>query len=512
MSRQYIGAAKALKAVSAGSSLKAYCAKTKVGKLEYALCCETLKYQSTIQQIMQDSGISAEKMDVDTFVLEVMIYELLFGQKKITGGGVVKRRIMEYLDTLKEMLSKHMTTNHVINKNDLIPDHIREAGKLPKYIRINEIKMNIESGQEILFDRFSKNCIRDQHIPSLYSLPMGVCCHGDLDIIKSGQFIIQDKASCMPSQILMDSWSGAGDIIDACAAPGNKTTHMAALLHMKLAEMAEASDKVAANRSSDVTQARECRIFAYDKSPPRALLLTSRVQQAGADRLITVQNKDFLQLDPSSSELKGVTAILLDPSCSGSGVVRAIERVVERDQRSGKESTVVEDKERVRRLQAFQITALKKAFSFPNADVVVYSTCSIHQEENEDVVAEVLRNNSDWDLARPARMESWPRRGNAHTSLTESQSSCLIRCHPSDGMNGFFVALFMKQQQCTSAFEANMSTTSSIETATSQLCAVNSPGDVMNCRLKRKKGRLVSPCICCSRPVWNPVSKRFRLG
>ena len=42
------------------------------------------------------------------------------------------------------------------------------------------------------------------------------------------------------------------------------------------------------------------------------------------------------------------------------------------------------------RLRNFQITALKKAMSFPNVRVIVYSTCSLHKEENESVVAEAL--------------------------------------------------------------------------------------------------------------------------
>ena len=42
-------------------------------------------------------------------------------------------------------------------------------------------------------------------------------------------------------------------------------------------------------------------------------------------------------------------------------------------------------------------------------------------------------------------MSSWQRRGLPHEKLTMEQSNCLIRCDPSDGMNGFFIALFMKK-------------------------------------------------------------------
>ena len=42
-------------------------------------------------------------------------------------------------------------------------------------------------------------------------------------------------------------------------------------------------------------------------------------------------------------------------------------------------------------------------------------------------------------------MKTWHRRGNSFPGLTESQQNSLIRCLPEDGMNGFFVALFIRK-------------------------------------------------------------------
>ena len=67
------------------------------------------------------------------------------------------------------------------------------------------------------------------------------------------------------------------------------------------------------------------------------------------------------------------------------------------------------------------------------------------QEENECVVAEILRLHPEWDVKAPPRLSSWHRRGITTDGLTDSQASCLIRCMPEDGMNGFFVALFVKR-------------------------------------------------------------------
>jgi hypothetical protein len=77
------------------------------------------------------------------------------------------------------------------------------------------------------------------------------------------------------------------------------------------------------------------------------------------------------------------------------GVARDLKRVVERkgDQKITDTPNGVDA--RLEKLRAFQIAALKKAMSFPAVKHVVYSTCSIHEEENESVVTEVLLNNTE---------------------------------------------------------------------------------------------------------------------
>ena len=240
--------------------------------------------------------------------------------------------------------------------------------------------------------------------------------------MKDGCLIIQDKASCFPSQLLMDAWSG-GDTIDACAAPGNKTSHAAMIMHQKIQE--DKSDKLSGQ------------IHAYDKNPRRAQLLSDRMNAAGALDIVSVENKDFLTLEVDDAKARAVRSVLLDPSCSGSGVARDLNRFQNEDESSA---------ERLEKLRTFQIQAIKKAMSYPNVDLVLYSTCSIFEEENEQVVAEILNSfdQEGWRLQAPPRLDNWPRRGLVTAGLTEKEARCLIRCSPEDGLNGFFVAQFVK--------------------------------------------------------------------
>jgi putative methyltransferase len=112
-------------------------------------------------------------------------------------------------------------------------------------------------------------------------------------------------------------------------------------------------------------------IFAFDRDLSRFKLLQDRVKQAGASNILP-EYQDFLELDVCSDKYKNVRSILCDPSCSGSGVIRSVERIIEK-------KNIDSENSRVAGLHAFQVKVVNKAMSFPNVEIIVYSTCSIHK-------------------------------------------------------------------------------------------------------------------------------------
>lgn len=419
--------------------------KMSCSKASYATVCNTIANKPNIDQILgYHSGKLRKDLEVDKTrnigLLYVLLSELLFGKyQSIRGGGQLKRKIVQHEKSLRE-------TKALVVKTELNPSLIM----FPRYVRVNSLKCTLqglvkELRHEMDLRGFSKEKIfLDGCVPDLLVLNpnMSLPWH-DLNLVKEGKAILQDKSSCFSGLALVNGNEKQirGDIIDACAAPGNKTCHIAALLYQQLSS-ANASKK-------------KQTVFAFDRSSSRIKILNDRMATV-APAVVAINSKqdfpieispthqDFLQSDPSDPRFKNVKAILLDPSCSGSGIVNTPDRLADKISES--------DKNRLKSLSSFQLVALKHAMSFPNVERIVYSTCSIHKEENEDVVAVALQESNamindkslHWNLVLPVSLSSWHRRGLKHDLLTEDQTNCLIRVNGLDGddTNGFFVSYF----------------------------------------------------------------------
>jgi putative methyltransferase len=392
------------------------------------------------------------------------------------------------------------------------------AGRLqPRWARVNCLKSTIQEQMSSTLSAYTqtstladvicaspeeKLVCADQHIPDLLALPPGI------DLIKTqayknGEFVLQDKASCFPAYLLLgDSASNnVGDIFDACAAPGNKTTHLASIIcHQSTATDSARSDF-------------GLKIFACERDPLRSETLRKMVNVAGADHVVTVLAKqDFLALDPDDARFTNVTHLLLDPSCSGSGIVGRDDMPVlqlPEDPRLSKADPVSADGKvwgksapnkrkrqgesesngkfghrdleseevprevdfaRLDRLANLQTKIIEHAFSFPAARRITYSTCSIHGQENEAVVLRALSGYvataRGWRVMRrdeqPDGLTRWPHRGRdlgdwkdrnlessqtiAPRGLSEDEKQACIRCQTGDeeGTMGFFVCGFVR--------------------------------------------------------------------
>lgn len=383
----------------------------------FALVCETHKFSSVLQEII-DSTKLLKHTKMRMQLAKVLVYDLLMGQG-IKCGGSWKAVMMKHRSRLQAELARIKIKQKVSRNEDLLPASVqRDAGdKLPRYVRVNTLKTTVEDAVDYLKrDGFSylgqasrlddltlkeKQFVGDLHLPELLVFSPKTDFHNHF-LYKAGHIILQDKASCLPAFLLNPS--PGSHVIDACAAPGNKTSHLAALMKNK------------------------GKLFAFDLDAKRLATMSTLLLRAGVT-CHKLAHQDFLTVDPDSPQYKEVENILLDPSCSGSGMVCL------RDHASNQE----EDQARLASLASFQLRCLNHGLSFPRLKRLVYSTCSIHSQENEEVITACLKQNPKFRLVHA--LAQWPERG------LEPLTQCLRASTSKTRTHGFFVALLEKHSE-----------------------------------------------------------------
>ncbi len=166
----------------------------------------------------------------------------------------------------------------------------------------------------------------------------------------AGHMYLQSLSSMMPALVVAPQ--GGESILDMAAAPGGKTTQMAAM------------------------SANAALITACEKNKIRAERLQFNLDRQGAKR-VSVLCQDARQLN----DLFKFDKVLLDAPCTGSGTIVIAEGEQERRMTA----------DWVAKTASTQKAMLKKALTLlSKGHEMVYSTCSILREENEDVLKAVL--------------------------------------------------------------------------------------------------------------------------
>ncbi|KAF9186225.1 hypothetical protein BGZ51_002173 [Haplosporangium sp. Z 767] len=436
-------------------------AEVKDKKRMYAVICETLKHNTTLSLVLQESRLLTLEKKLTRSLALLLLHDLLLQSRGIQASDAwpMKQAIMRHKARLKAEFVKAKIKVGA-RKDGLVEGE--EELLLPRYVRVNLLMM---TPQQVI-DAFvadnwtylpsppspptppSPNTFhRDEHLDFMLVFPPKSDLHLH-PLYISGVLILQDKASCFPAAILAPPKDAY--VIDGCAAPGNKTSQLA------------------------MSMGNGGKIIACDLDLRRLNILKRLTTKAGCTN-ITALNTSFLTLDTTTDDHSKVTHILLDPSCSGSGIINRLDHLVDAYAEEQEQAIILETsttggeaertaaeekkKERLKSLGEFQIECVTKAMTFPNVRKISYSTCSIYAEENEHVVTTLLKNHwPKWKLTPRAKvLPTWHRRGYPSeigdipglVSTDEDRAKvadCVIRAVPGgpdgDLMNGFFVACF----------------------------------------------------------------------
>lgn len=181
-----------------------------------------------------------------------------------------------------------------------------------------------------------------------------------LDPFRKGWFLIQDISTLRPVELLAPK---PGErIADFCAAPGGKTIYIAGKMK------------------------NSGRLLAADPAPERLKKLQETVARCGAES-VTIRRIDLLK-EPPGRGGGAWDGILLDVPCSNTGVLR---RRVDARWRIGYNDVV--------RLAGRGLALLESAAGrLRPGGRIVYSTCSLEPEENEETVRKFLEARPDYSL------------------------------------------------------------------------------------------------------------------
>jgi len=234
----------------------------------------------------------------------------------------------------------------------------------------------------------------------------------ELRQFRGGLLYVEDEAGQLVAPLL-DPQPGER-ILDACAAPGGKATHLAALMR---------------DRGE---------IIALDRSPRRLRALQENCRRLGITIVTTVAADAAEDLTPSADRTanrmlarlldRPFDRILLDAPCSGLGVLRR-----HPEGKWQKEERELESHQILQRRLLEQVSHLLRP-----GGVLVYSTCSTEPDENEDVVEHFCKQHAEF---RREAVAPWlPETGHAFMTA-QGYFSTLFNAH---SMDAFFAARLRK--------------------------------------------------------------------
>lgn len=252
-------------------------------------------------------------------------------------------------------------------------------------------------------------CRRGKYVPEAVELDSGIDSVESLPGYVQGNFAVQDESSMLASYAmglttLMANGAHPALVIDACAAPGGKSAHMAAL----------GGDRV--------------QIAAFDVSVARSARIRNTVQRLGLGN-ISVDELDARKLPERYEGL--AKAVLVDAPCTGLGVLSR--RPDARWRRT------VQQREDLALLQREILSACARCVCA--GGTLVYTTCTVGPEENESQIEWFLGTHPDFALDHLAPCMP------TDSARALAGEGGLVQMLPGvHGVDGFFIARMRRRQ------------------------------------------------------------------
>lgn len=289
--------------------------------------------------------------------------------------------------SMPEWIIKELMKN---NKMDKVEEICKNSNLKPKItIRVNRIKTTPSELKLKLGERNIE--YSETEIEEFINLKK-VKNIENLDLFKEGYFTIQDLSAGLTAISLNPKPNEY--VLDACSAPGGKTTHIAELMQNK------------------------GNIEAWDIHEHRVKLVQKNAKRLGID-IIKTDVQDAMKFNEKYVEK--FDKILLDVPCLGIGVIKRKPDI--------KWQRKQEDIEKITNIQKKILQNCSKYLK-PNG-ILVYSTCSILEDENMAIIEEFLNENKEFEKT--------------NIVINQKEINGEITIMPNDEQDGFFICKLQKK-------------------------------------------------------------------
>ncbi len=228
-------------------------------------------------------------------------------------------------------------------------------------LRVNSLKTTIET-VESAFTEVDITVERIPHLSQALRLTSGNRTIHQLPGFQAGWWTVQDSSAQLVTHLL-DPQPGE-TIIDACAAPGGKTTHIAELMQDKGV------------------------IWACDRTASRLKKLQDNCQrlQLNSIKILTGDSRQFSQLTQMADR------VLLDAPCSGWGTLHRHPDIRWR-----------QHPDKIQEINQLQQELLNNVANWVKpGGFLVYATCTLNSLENENLLQKFLSSHHDWQIEFPS--------------------------------------------------------------------------------------------------------------
>ncbi len=259
-----------------------------------------------------------------------------------------KRIAIEY--SLPKWLVDHWTTHFGIEKTETIAQSFLD--KVTTTVRVNLTRISVDDAIRRLTDDYIVE--QDREIETCLHISGKPIIESRM--FKDGLISIQDKSSMFIGELM--ALKEGDQVLDACSAPGGKACHIAEILN--------------GTGHVDATDIHEHKIDLIDFNI----------------RKLRLSNISAFEHDATEKYDKVYDKILVDAPCSGLGVLRHKPEIKYEQSQHAIESLV-----------EIQLEILNNVkYNVKSGGTMIYSTCTIEQMENENVVYTFLKENKDFEF------------------------------------------------------------------------------------------------------------------